>query len=319
MTQHFRMGLAATLVFFSSVGQAQPVIGGGYASSLFTEYNNLEPGSGYKAALGYYFEAVPLLIEMNYLDTGTMDEEAGPASLRFEGALASLGYRLVVHKRSGSSVQFKAGYYDGDTYDEFEYAAGFRRPPAESAGFVLGINGEWRVLPWLGMRLGWDVLFGVKDFFGGSDTHESDILVLNLGTVIGPSPARSSRSNKIKSREDAAAPSSAASVPEASQYVVPAQAPPQPVVAAPAPITPPPAALPPAAPKFVAGETAWAMPGAVLRSRPAADGQAVATLESGAPVTLKAEVKNITGAWWYAEASGQLGWVKESELQPKLP
>lgn len=62
-----------------------------------------------------------------------------------------------------------------------------------------------------------------------------------------------------------------------------------------------------------------AMPGGILRSRPTPEGAPLTSLTSGAPVVLRSELKNIKGTWWYAEAGGQQGWIRETDLQPKMP
>lgn len=94
---------------------------------------------------------------------------------------------------------------------------------------------------------------------------------------------------------------------------------------APAPASPaqpasptPKAGVPPPAPVFSAGQRATLFGNAMLRRQPRSASEAV---DGSHPtsITLKAQLQNAEGRWWYVTADGTSGWVRESDLRTGGP
>jgi hypothetical protein len=292
----WRAILLVTGVAWGATSHASAVLGLSVNDSSYADYSDVEIGFGGKAYFGYHFETMPFLVELGYLDLGDHEIQNFPADLSFVGGQAVLGVMPYRTKSRRLTTWLKGGYYSGNAELRFSGGGSTIRDRTEGGSFEIGVG--WMFKPWLGVRAEIGTLFDVEDFAAGSD-----VVMLNIGLVTAfPGYTASVRSSK-------------GNAPPPVTQTIAATLPPPPEAAAPMPVVPP----PPSAPKFLAGETAMAMPGAMLRSRPAGDGQSILALNSGAPVVLRSDVKNVTGTWWYVEAAGQRGWLNETDLQPKMP
>lgn len=294
-------GLALAMMVTSV--QAETRIGAGYVVSQY-EFSEIDDGSGFSLSAGHHFDRLPLLLEVTYLNLKDAKPKGADIGLGFNGAKATIGYETPFSPGSSSSSWIKGGGFAGDARIN-EGTFGLAK---ESNGFVLGVGADFLLRQGFGLRLAAERMFSVRDFVGSLQSKSDiDLLSVSLIFSIGEhSPPTQSRDNDGAAISPLPPPPVTAAAPPINETPAPV----------PEPEPPPP---PPHAPKHAAGETALAMPNATLRSRPAADGQSMATLESGASVVLKSDVRNITGVWWYVEASGQRGWLKETDLQPKLP
>lgn len=297
--------VSAVLVFITGMvwaGAAYPaaVLGLSINDSSYVDYSDVEVGFGGKAYFGYHFETVPFLVELGYLDLGDHEIQNFPADLSFVGGQAVLGVIPFRTKSRHLTTWLKGGYYSGNAELRFSGSSTVRERTT-GGSFEIGVG--WMFKPWLGLRAEIGALFDVEDF-----ADKSDIVMLNIGLTTS-FPGYTTRARPADGRPPVTPPA-----PDLATILPPPE---EPLASIPDLPSPPPSPPPPA--RFVAGETALAMPGATLRSRPAADGQIVTQLGSGVSLVLKSDMKNIAGAWWYVEAPGQRGWVKESELQPKLP
>lgn len=276
--------LGAVALFCPFTSQAASVyVGGAVLGVSHPDYKNVDVSFGGKGYLGVRFAPAPIFIEASYWESGKSDvKDSDIQSLRFSGYTLGAGYILAMSP-TGSGVMLRGSYYGGKTKVE---GYGTSIEP-NASGFGFGVAAVYKFNDWVGLRLEYEGLVGVKDTVdNGSFLAYSAGMFFEFGGASAPATSPT-----------------ASPVPLSS---VPASAPPPTI-----PVEPT-AAAPSTAPGFsgVALNT-----DAPLRTQPRVSAQAQLILRAGTAVHASQPLSNSDGNWYYAEdAAGHAGWIPASAL-----
>lgn len=332
------LGLGAMLL--SGAAQAGVYFGGAGVLSERENYSDLERASGAKGFIGWRGDAsLPLMLELSYMDAGDAEiQDTNGMTLGYTGLQASVGWFGAL-SATGSGLWVKGGYYSGDSKLEdpnnfLGFGAGASAEESTN-GFALGLGGDWKFTPWVGLRFELEGLLGVKDF-----ANDENLTAYSLGLVF-----------EIPTHQAAPAPRQTSylppQAPESSPTPVyypaapvqqPAYAAPEPapvITAAPAaeqataPEAPPakslaqgpsaadlPVAAPPTAGALLPGASARTTQSFTLRKLPHSSAEPLQNVVAGVSVQLLGRQINAEGTWWRIESQGQRGWLPQTVLAP---
>ena len=309
------LGLGALAM--SSAANAGPYLAGSFALTERASYENVDRADGSKFGLGYRFEEIPLMLEVNYFDAGEAevhDPMIGGGYLGYTGITGLIGYWAKVSDR-GSGFWLAGGFYTGDAEIG---VSGIGSVKESASGAAISLGGVWMLTDYFGLQASLDGLLGMKDF-----QDDENLTAYTVGAVLHwPRSRRASE----PARASYTPPPAPAPAPAPAYTPAPAAMPPEPVatpapapqpVLAPAPVAPAAAAAPAGKPVMpIIGVRRTSQPTALLR-QPRAGAPVDGSLPAGAEVQLMQRVPNALGVWWYVYAGNTTGWVNDSALAPQ--
>ena len=307
--------LGLSVLAVSGVANAGPYLAGSFALTERAGYENVDRANGYKFGLGYRFEDVPLMVEVNYLDAGESDVNDpmfNGVYIGYTGITGLVGYWAKASDK-GSGFWLAGGFYTGDAEAGVSGVGSYKE---SASGAAISLGGVWMLTDYFGLQASLDGLLGMKD-----PQDDENLTAYSVGMVLHwPQSRRSSE----PSRASYTPPPAPAYTPAPAAYTpTPAMAPPEPVVTpapalapAPLPVAPVAAASAKPAGMPVIGVRHTAQPTALLR-QPRAGAPVDASLAAGTQVQLMQRVPNALGIWWYVYANGVAGWVNDSALAPQ--
>ena len=182
---------ACSLVAPLTGALAAPLVSASYANTQ-TQYSDIGHGDGFAASLGYVIDPWPVFIEAEVFNSGRLDYQFSAGDddrVKFEGSKLYAG--LVLQERY-YAVYAKAGYYNFDTRARHSSVDGGLFPTVTQQtvhenqdGLTLAVGADLMVLPTLGLRLEFEVPFGV-DTAPEVSGKQSDLTVLKAGLVWRP-------------------------------------------------------------------------------------------------------------------------------------
>lgn len=249
------------------------------------QYNDVDNSFGGKVYAGYRFEPTNLFLEASYQQSGKADvTSVSGVQLSFEGYTVGAGW-LLPFSPEGSGLYLRAAYYGGTTTLEGPGGS----VDQDASGLALAVGLQLKMNDWVGLRVEYESLMGVKDF-ANDENFES----INFGLIF-----------------EFGEPARRAPVPSAASY---GAAYPQPV---PGRSYAPAAPMPVAPPAAISANThsASLQTEAPLRTQPQSSSQTQLVLPPGTSLRISQSLRNADGDWVYAEdGNGHSGWISAAAL-----